>query len=76
MGKKRHLRLVKGTDGTAPAERKQLLKDRPWSWLALMMASLASPAVHAVESTLRAFEAPASDLSSTDTATLGKEHTS
>jgi len=76
MGKKRHLRLVKSTDGIAAAERQQLLKDRPWSWLALMMASLASPVVHAVESTLRAFEAPAPDLASTDTATLGKEHSS
>ena len=58
MSDKRHLRLVDNAVEHHSTEHSNLLRDRPWSWLALVAASVVVPAIEAITLSLRSVEPP------------------
>ena len=57
MKDRKHLRLVKTLERDAGRRSLGLLEGPPWSWFALVAATVVTPAIQSVSNLLRAYEA-------------------
>jgi len=72
----KHLRLVEASDERGQRAALSLLNGPPWSWLALVAATVVTPAIQSVNSVLRAYEAEHSQsaAASVDQKLLERSH--
>jgi hypothetical protein len=76
MKDRKHLRLVKTLERDADRRSLGLLDGPPWSWFALVAATVVTPAIQSVTNLLRAYEAEnsAASIEPSNDKSFGQSH--